>query len=209
MEAVVASYTSADMYQITRSRIAECSTRHNEWIHSMSEYVSPIYSYYKSSCPWPRSQAHDILQAASIVTCTKQNVRTVPNLTCSSFSFLGRAWDWATRYVGYCLASCTSPRWQMMMMMMMMMMTNVMQSVKWLARETEGLGENLTQCLFAHSKPHMTLAGLEPGDYLLSCGTASRVKWLRSPWSHWTERRQFHAPPRAMCYGVVAHLIRM
>jgi hypothetical protein len=41
-----------------------------------------------------------------------------------------------------------------MMMMMMMMREN--QSVEWLARETEVLGENLSQCRFVHHKPHMT-----------------------------------------------------
>jgi hypothetical protein len=34
--------------------------------------------------------------------------------------------------------------------------------VEWLAGETEVLGENLPQCLFAHHKPHM-LPGREPG----------------------------------------------
>jgi hypothetical protein len=34
--------------------------------------------------------------------------------------------------------------------------------VEWLARETEVLGENLTQCRYAHHKPHM-LPGREPG----------------------------------------------
>jgi hypothetical protein len=36
------------------------------------------------------------------------------------------------------------------------------KSVKWLAGETEVLGENLPQCRFVHQKPHM-LAGREPG----------------------------------------------
>jgi hypothetical protein len=43
-------------------------------------------------------------------------------------------------------------------MMMMMMMENL---VEWLARETEGLGENLPQCRFVHHKPHK-LPGREP-----------------------------------------------
>jgi hypothetical protein len=35
--------------------------------------------------------------------------------------------------------------------------------VEWLAEETEVLGENLSQCRFAHHKPHMTWQGENPG----------------------------------------------
>jgi hypothetical protein len=34
--------------------------------------------------------------------------------------------------------------------------------LEWVARETEVLGENLSQCRFVHLKPHM-LTGREPG----------------------------------------------
>jgi hypothetical protein len=43
------------------------------------------------------------------------------------------------------------------------MMMNVEQSVHWLARETEVLGENLLQCCSVHHRVYMTRPGLEPG----------------------------------------------
>jgi hypothetical protein len=57
-------------------------------------------------------------------------------------------------------------------------MISVEQSVEWeLAGETEVLGENLSQCHFAHHKSHMSWArsGGKPATNRLSYGTASTV----------------------------------
>jgi hypothetical protein len=60
----------------------------------------------------------------------------------------------STWYVGHYLACCTGHgRWMMM---------RVEQSVYWLERETQLLGENL-QFHFVHFNSHITWPGLEPG----------------------------------------------
>jgi hypothetical protein len=60
----------------------------------------------------------------------------------------------------------------------------VEESVKWLAGETEVLGENLLHYHFVHHKSHIS-PGLEPGTNRLSYGTPySAIKYTNKERSH-------------------------
>jgi hypothetical protein len=83
-----------------------------------------------------------------------QNVTTVNISTCFLFFLFGGV-EPSRLLLRPLLAYCISTWWWMMM--------SVEQSVEWLTRETEILGEYLPQWSFVHHKSHMTWPMLKPG----------------------------------------------